>query len=431
MLSTKERKAYGNAFISLLPCTSMGPRIGVKDLIDVAHVITTAGCRYLAENCSPAWEDAACLTGIRAAGANIVGKTNLQELAFGTAGLNSWSGTPVNPFGPDLVPGGSSSGNAVALAMGFCDIALGTDTGGSVRIPSACCGTAGLKTTYRRVPMRGVKPLAPSLDILGPMARDVTQLAQGMQLLEPGFTVSARPADRVGRLRVGELDPRVDAAVDKALAASGLRAADCGITEQEWEAAITATNDILWAEAALANLNIKAHWDELQNGADLQTALNLGSDHRRMAAARATRQEWEHRMASVLESECLLVSPTLETLTPSIEDYQNGKVRLSRLTSPVNLAGLPAVAIPVPADGPLPASLQLIGPSGSEDLLLATAAVIEQSVSGSHYGKARLADPCRKSPYCNGTSNPASVSRTSAHILTPTAPMSPACRSSL
>lgn len=389
MLNVNEDQDYGRAFITLLPCKSGGIRVGVKDLINVAGVVTTAGCWYLAENCTPALEDADCLGGIRAANANIVGKTNLHELAFGTTGFNDWSGTPINPLGADLVPGGSSSGNAVALGMGFCDVAIGTDTGGSVRIPSACCGTAGLKTTYGRVPMRGVRPLAPSLDIIGPMAKDVSRLIKGMQLLEPGFAVATGPADRVGRLRVGEVDPRVDAAIDRALAAVGLCVVACDIAEQEWEAAIAATNDILWAEAAFANLGIREHWSELQNGANLETALKLGADEQRMAAARETQQAWKPRMTSVIESVGLLVSPTLETLTPSFQDYQSREIRLSRFTSPVNLAGFPAIVLPVPTDGPLPSSLQLIGPSGSEDLLLATAAAVEQSVSDGRQDRVR------------------------------------------
>ena len=108
-----------------------------------------------------------------------------------------------------------------------------------------------------------------------------------------------------------------------------------------------------------------------------------------MAAARETQQAWKPRMASVIESVGLLVSPTLETLTPSFQDYQSREIRLSRFTSPVNLAGFPAIVLPVPTDGPLPSSLQLIGPSGSEDLLLATAAAVEQSVSDGRQDRVR------------------------------------------
>ena len=182
-------------------------RLAVKDLIDMAGVPTTAGCRAVADAAVPAGRDAACLAGARAAGARIVGRTNLHELALGVTGVNPWFGTPVNPLDAGLVPGGSSSGSAVAVATGEADVAFGSDTGGSVRIPAACCGVAGLKTTWGRIPLEGVWPLSPSFDTVGPMARDVAGLVTGMGLLEPGFAVDALRPARVGRLRV-EADPR-------------------------------------------------------------------------------------------------------------------------------------------------------------------------------------------------------------------------------
>ncbi len=129
---------------------------------------TTAGCRAVADRAVPAPRDAACMAGARAAGARIVGRTNLHELALGVTGINPWYGTPVNPLDPTRVPGGSSSGSAVAVAVGDADVAYGSDTGGSVRIPAACCGTAGLKTTWGRIPLDDVWPLSPSFDTVGP-----------------------------------------------------------------------------------------------------------------------------------------------------------------------------------------------------------------------------------------------------------------------
>src|ERR1019366_2618416 len=155
----------------------------VKDLIEMEGQPTTAGCRAVAERAHPAPSDAACLAGARAAGARIVGRTNLHELALGVTGVNPWFGTPVNPLDPALVPGGSSSGSAVAVATGEADVAYGSDTGGGIRIPAACCGIAGLKTTWGRIPLEGVWPLAPSFDTVGPMARDVAGLVTGMALL--------------------------------------------------------------------------------------------------------------------------------------------------------------------------------------------------------------------------------------------------------
>ena len=129
-----------STFISRLDRPGSGPRIAVKDVIDIAGVPTTAGCKALADTAAPAARDAACMAGARTAGAAIVGKANLHELAFGASGVNQWFGTPVNPLDPALLPGGSSSGSAVAVAEGSADIGYGTDTGGSVRIPAAFCG---------------------------------------------------------------------------------------------------------------------------------------------------------------------------------------------------------------------------------------------------------------------------------------------------
>src|SRR3954470_11167357 len=161
-------------FITKLDSTGDGPRLAVKDIIDVEGVPTTGGSRALERKAKPATADAPCLAGARAANARIVGKTNLHELATMPIGTNPWFGNPINPLDAALIPGGSSSGSAVAVANDDAEVALGSDTGGSVRIPSACCGTAGLKTTYGRVSLGGVWPLAPSLDTIGPMARDIS-----------------------------------------------------------------------------------------------------------------------------------------------------------------------------------------------------------------------------------------------------------------
>jgi amidase len=174
-----------------------GPRVAVKDLIDMAGLPTTAGSRAVAATAGPASRDAACLAGLRAAigagRARFAGKTNLHELAYGISGVNAAYGTPVNPLDSRLVPGGSSSGSAVAVAAGEADIAYGTDTGGSIRIPAACCGIAGLKTTWGRVSLDGVRPLAPGLDTVGPTpTRSSTR---------PSTPPCGRPASPCGRSR--------------------------------------------------------------------------------------------------------------------------------------------------------------------------------------------------------------------------------------
>ncbi|MBO0825526.1 MAG: amidase [Actinobacteria bacterium] len=372
-------------FITRLPDTDngSGPRLAVKDLIDVKGVPTTAGSRAIAETAQPAEQDATCLAGARAAGAVIVGKANLHELAYGGAGINEWFGTPVNPLDPALLPGGSSSGSAVAVAVGEADVAYGSDTGGSVRIPSAFCGTTGLKTTYGRVSLDGVWPLAPSLDTVGPMARDVAGVAAGMALLEPGFRIAAAPSGRIGRIRPTgfEVDPVVDAAVDAALARSGLELAEVELPG--WLEARETCSVILDYEAAQSNQALMA--DPVVRaliGPNVLARLTAAQTvtQQAVAAARAAQPAWQSAMAAALQAAGgLLALPTVPFLPPPLTAAPG--LHFTAFTNPVNLTGFPALAIPVPSGGRLPASVQLIGPPGSEDLLLATGAVIEAAIA--------------------------------------------------
>jgi amidase len=365
-------------FITRFETTGTGIRLAVKDLIDMEGVPTTAGCRAVAETAVAAPVDAACLAGARAAGARIVGRTNLHELAFGVTGVNPWYGTPVNPLDPARVPGGSSSGSAVAVATGEADVAFGSDTGGSVRIPSACCGTAGLKTTWGRVPLDGVWPLSPSFDTVGPMARDVRGLETGMALLEPGFAAAAPGGWRVARLRM-EADPRIDAAIDRALAATGWEVTD--IDMPEWESVSLTGGLLLSAEAWTTNRVLaEARPDGI--GQDVLDRLHFGrdtSDQVSMSAARTAQALWMSRLDGVFRRVDLLAGPTLTILPPLLDEAQD--LLVARCTLPVNLAGVPALCLPLPTDGHLPASLQLVGGKNTEEMLVAAGLVVEAAAS--------------------------------------------------
>jgi amidase len=368
-----------STFIARLDQGGDGPRLAVKDLIDVQGVPTTAGSQVIADRAIPALADAVCLAGARAAGAVIVGKTNLNELAYGASGLNEHFGTPANPLDPGLLPGGSSSGSAAAVGAGDADVAYGSDTGGSIRVPAAYCGVAGLKTTHGRVPLGGVWPLAPSLDTVGPMARDVAGLVTGMALLEPGFAVAASPAVALGRLRAtGEAaDPAIEAALDEALARSEIKVAELEL--DGWADALVAVYAIMAQEAIESDGDLMA--DPLSRaGLGLAVRERLAQAAQVTTAdadlARAFQQEWKASFARLFQAAQLLVLPTVPFFPPPVSN--GGKEPHTRLTAPVNLAGLPALALPIPAPGSaLPASLQLIGPPGSEELLLATGAVLE------------------------------------------------------
>ncbi len=339
-----------------------GLRVAVKDLFDMKGLPTTAGSA--AVQAEPAERDAACLAGVRASAA-IVGRTVLHELAFGITGINAWQGTATNPLDTSSVPGGSSSGSAVVVANGEADIGIGSDTGGSIRIPAACCGIAGLKTTHGRISLDGVWPLAPSLDTVGPLARDVAGLVQGMALLEPGFAVGT--PGRIGRFRPAAAGG-VDDALDTVLG-------PCPEVELPgWDAADAACAVLLSAEAFQCSGHLLASG---LVGADVAGRLIAGGNRTpsELADARAVRRAWSAELAAVLAQVDVIALPVLRDAPARLDDPE--RMYGLRLTLPVNLAGLPAVVLPIPRrDGP-PASLQLVGRRGSEELLLATALAVE------------------------------------------------------
>jgi amidase len=366
-------------FITRLDAAGDGPRLAVKDLIDVCGVPTTAGCKAVAESAQPAGADAACLAGARAAGARIVGKANLVELAFGAHGTNEWFGNPVNPLDPALLPGGSSSGSAVAVADDEADFGYGTDTGGSVRVPAAFCGLAGLKTTHGRISVDGVWPLSPSLDSVGPIALDVAGLVAAMALLEPGFSVGSQPAARVGRLRppADESDPRIDAAIDALLKRSGVRITEVELPE--WPQALTQAYLLMFAEAARVNAALLADpASEGRIGGDVRSALERGQavSDAQVRGALAYQASWKAEWTALLSSVDAVVLPTVPFFPPPVAEA--GEHHFTQFTTPINLAGLPALALPLPTSHRLPGSLQLVGPAGSEEMLVATGAVLEE-----------------------------------------------------
>lgn len=369
-----------STFITRLEAAGAGPRLAVKDIIDVAGVPTTAGSRAVAQTATRATADAACLAGARAAGARIVGKTNLHELAMLPLGTNQWFGTPVNPLDPALIPGGSSSGSATAVAAGDADVALGSDTGGSIRIPAACCGMTGLKTSYGRVPMDGVWPLAPSLDTVGPMAATVNGLVTGMALLEPGFAPAAAPARRIGRLRTAAR-PEIEQAVNEAL-----RAAEFEVVTLDWDGFAVGTtiftticlSEIWDTDHALA----QAHPDAVGN--DIRQTLGMAGLFRPgLVDARSQLAAWRQSLLDLFAQVELLALPTLPVFPPRLDDLTpdslvNVITEITQYTGLFNAAGTPCTAQPVRAAGTrLPASLQLVGPPRSEELLLATARQVE------------------------------------------------------
>lgn len=351
-----------------------GPTVAVKDLIDMEGLPTTCASRPVAERAAPAAADAACVTAVRANGGRIVGKTNLHELAFGGTGVNPYTGTPTNPLDPMRIPGGSSSGSAVAVATGEADVALGTDTGGSIRTPSACCGTVGLKTTAGRLSLDGIHPLAPSLDVVGPMAATVAGVARGMALLEPGFTPSTEPAPVVGRFRVPGANPDIEAALDRALDASEIAVEPIAL--DGWMQAHEASTVVAFVEALQVNAHlVRDHADELDPAVRDRFERSKTFTSQQLADARRLGERWRHEVDHALERTPVIALVGLVDDPPLLTDPLAVDTRLPNV--PLNLSGHPAIVIPVARPGHLPASLQLFGRHGAEELLVATAAHVE------------------------------------------------------
>ena len=373
----------------------VGVRVAVKDLLDLAGTPTTAGCKAVERRARAATSDAACLTTIRkgvdTGAVSIVGKTNLHELAFGADGINRAYGTPRNPLDPDRIPGGSSSGSAVAVAVGQADVGIGSDTGGSIRIPAACCAIVGLKTTYGRVSVDGCWPLAPFLDTIGPLGRTLADVVQGMELLDPGFAGETHACSttlhrRIGRLRLPvDVEPAVSAAVD-ALLRRVSDEASVDVIDVElpgWEHAHSAGLTVLLGEAWRTD-------GHLLRGPGLSSEiaerLRLGEPITDVAliAARSHRQEIVDELTAVATRYRLdaFATPTMPLLPPPLREPNASLTAFTRLA---NIAGAPALALPAPvpaehrrsATAHLAASLQLVGLPGDDALLIALAGLIQ------------------------------------------------------
>lgn len=387
-----------------------GAPIAVKDLFDVAGVPTTAGSRSMAMNVPST--DSAVAAALRAAGAVNLGKTNLHEWAFGVTTNNPHYGPTRNPWALERIPGGSSGGSAAAVIAGEIFGSIGSDTGGSIRIPASLCGIVGLKPTYGRVSLRGAIPLAWSLDHAGPMARTVRDAALLLQVIagydagDPASVDVPVPdylseiEDGVRGLRIGVLtgrfmerigsDDRATAEVRSAVgAAADVLAAEGALLD---DAELPRSDElqltqlvVIGAEAgAFHKERLAAHRDGY--GADVARRIDTGLTRTgtEYALARRTRDELRRAYAIALEPWDAILLPTTPTTAPlrDGEDAVAAAARLTAYTSPFNLTGLPAISIPCGFDGAgLPIGLQLVARPWAEARLLRIARTYERATA--------------------------------------------------
>lgn len=361
-------------FVTLTDTGGTGARAAVKDSIDVAGYPTRMGSACL-DNAPPAQRHAEAVSGLLAADFRIVGKTNLHELAFGVTGINLRKGTPVNPRAPDRVPGGSSSGSAVAVALGLVELALGTDTGGSIRIPAACCGVYGLKPSYGRVSRGGVHPALSTLDCVGPLARDLHVVERAMAALDPLFR--SRPLPR--RMTLGWLDVEANPEV-KSTVRAALRRADVvlrPIRIPSFIAAFTAGLTIVGVETWRAFGQLAAG-PGLGDDVRARLLRARATSAAELDAAEAVRAKLRGEIDEALTQVDALALPTLPDFPLRLDTAMadaTAALGSSALVRPFNVSGHPALSLPLPVSGP-PVALQLVAPVGGDETLCALGRVI-------------------------------------------------------
>jgi aspartyl-tRNA(Asn)/glutamyl-tRNA(Gln) amidotransferase subunit A len=364
-------------FLAQQEGTGEGIRLAVKDVFDTAGLGTTYGSVLFADHV-PA-RSAEAVVRLEAAGYVNVGKTNLHEFAYGISSHNPHFGAVPNPLAPGRTAGGSSAGCGAALAAGMAEAALGSDSGGSIRIPAACCGVVGFKPSRGLVPLEGCFPLAPSFDHAGPMGRNVEACARMLEALAPGFERTepvALEELEVGVAWLDLADPLVRARVQNA-AELFPRRREVAFPLPEGIGAVF-MREAAESHRGLFPEHADAYGDNVR--AKLERCLRV-TDTEYEAALRRL-QDYRERGAEAIEGLDLLVTPTLPFVAPPVfEDDGALRDAMVRFTYPFNALGWPALALPCgPAERALPASVQLAAPAGDDSRILTAGALLERTL---------------------------------------------------
>lgn len=365
-----------------MPGAASGPLAGltfaVKDLFDIAGLVTTYGHPAWGETHGPAVATAPAVLACLQGGARMIGKTITMELAYGLTGENAWQGTPTNPAAPDRMPGGSSAGSAAAVSGRLCDFALGSDTGGSVRIPASYCGIYGIRPSWGAVSLAGAAPLAPSYDTCGWFASDAEVLRRVGDVLLP-----APGAGPLGPLlRPAEVWANADAEVASALARAMtalerlLGAALTVSVAPEGLPGFEAHFRASQAEEAWASLGpwVSKHNPEFGPGVADRFAAARVMDPAKAAAGRAFRRGIAARMRGLLGGGAVMAYPTSPCPSPRRDSPQDAlqavRVRTIGVTAIAGFAGLPEVTLPAARVGGAPVGLSLVAAPGRDRALL-------------------------------------------------------------
>jgi aspartyl-tRNA(Asn)/glutamyl-tRNA(Gln) amidotransferase subunit A len=378
-----------------------GRIVSIKDLFDVAGEPTTGGAKVY-EGAPPAKADAPVVQRLRSAGAVIVGKTNMTEFAFSGIGMNPHYGTPGNPADRRRVPGGSSSGAAVALGDGMCEISIGSDTGGSVRVPAAFCGLTGFKPTQHRIPRTGAMALSLTLDSVGPLTKSVADAAIADAILA-GEPVKPLPRREAGGLRLALARGRLLSGLDKAVETAFERAISMLKQSGAWLAEIDiepllddldrihAIGSISAVEAAYVHREVLANRAKeidqrvvrrIQSGCNISGADYVRMIELRRLASDKAAEQFAPYDAIVLPTTAL-VAPVIEELAKDDELFARVNLQVLRNATVFNLLDCCGLSLPIPDAGPLPVGFMMIGARGTDANVLAAGAAVEKLFASS------------------------------------------------
>ena len=369
--------------------TGSGLTVAVKDNIDVVNYVTGMGSAAFNE-AEKARQNADIVEQLINANFQLTGKLVMHELAFGMTGVNGFSGTPANTLYPSYIPGGSSSGCAAAVAAGLVDVAIGTDTGGSIRLPAACCGVVGFKPTFGRVSRNGVLPTTSSLDCVGPFARNVGLIEQAMRAMDKSFVCKELTAQAQDKpITIGLLELECEGGIKEKFNAVIQRLNSLSNIKFE-TVVLPSTGDAFDAGMILIASEAFTEFGGLPKeklGTDIAARLLAASkiSEKDVAAAREVQADFKQAVNQALDSVDVLLLPTLPAKPLEIQAAKNGAIDLaaSALVRPFNVSGHPAISLPIESDEPF--SVQLVGALNEDETLCAIAGFLESRLPKPDY----------------------------------------------
>jgi aspartyl-tRNA(Asn)/glutamyl-tRNA(Gln) amidotransferase subunit A len=412
--AARDQAKKADALQMKLSAEEMPPLLGIpfaaKDLYDTAGIRTTGGTSYRKDDIPT--EDAEVIKRLKAAGMILLGKTNTHEIALGVTTVNPHYGATHNPHDTSRIAGVSSGGSAAALAAHMCPAALGTDTGGSIRIPASLCGVVGLKPTYGRVSLRGIMPLSWNLDHAGPMTRTVRDAGlmlnamAGYDARDPvsadipvkdyaSLTRASLKGVRIGLAEEGYMDfaaPDNVLAVREAVSVFQSLGANVEGVNFAWLTEAARANGVMTPADGAAYHHERMSKTPEVYGEDVLRRLRTGAAYTstEYALARRTQTEAKRQMARFFESYDLLILPSTAVTAPHIEgpDAVEQAKLLTRFTAPFNLTGLPALSLPCGEDSKgMPIGLQIVGAAWQEKRILEAGYLYEMTLeSKEHIG---------------------------------------------